>query len=107
MTEGPEDIISLETIPKDSKISITIDTNMYLRIQKLLMEGLSYKDVAHFNSCLKQAMEMKVTDPLAEHVLTLLVLCNLVEESAKSSNIIKKTLYDIKNSKIVDDQPPA
>ena len=43
--EVKDEFIDMEQIPKGSEIPIIITTNMYIRIQQLLFEGLPYKDL--------------------------------------------------------------
>lgn len=107
MEESPKDIIELEVIPPDSKIHISLDTEIYVRIQKCLMEGLSFKDFEHFRKCVKEVIDGKLEDPLSEHAYTLLLLCNIIEEAAKKDNLVVKKKFDLKSSKIVDEAPPA
>jgi hypothetical protein len=103
--EDPKDIIELEVIPPNTKLSINIDTDMYIRIQKCLFEGLALKDFEHFQKCVKEVIAGKMEDPLSEHVYTLILLSNIIEQAAKDQSLIKKTKYDIKNSRIVEDPP--
>jgi len=101
--EEKENIIELEVLPPKSKVTIVIDTDMYMRIQRCLLEGLAFKDFEHFQKCIKEITAGKLEDPVSDHAYTLMLLCNIIEESAKKDNLIKKTKFDIKNSKIVED----
>ncbi len=95
--------IQLNVIPPGSVMTIEIDTDLYIRLQQLLIDGLPYKDLSHFQEILKKVHDNKADDdPLAYSAHTILWLIHLVEESARSSGIIQQKDFDPDSQKIVE-----
>lgn len=107
MTDKPTDktpeIIDLETLPPDSDITITINTDIYIRLQQLLLEALPYKDIADFQANLKKVHDGDSKEGLAYHMHTILYILNLVEDAAKKGDKIVKKKFDLTAGKLVED----
>ena len=94
--------IPLEVIPEQAVMNIKITTDLYVRIQQCLLQGLPYKDLDHFKTILKEIGTEKFEDPLAVHVHTLVYLLSLIESAAKDNNLIVKKTFDLDTQKMVD-----
>ena len=101
--EVKDEFIDMEQIPKGSEIPIIITTNMYIRIQQLLFEGLPYKDLEHMMSCVKEAKipnHEEHKDPLTYYVQTIAYLLDLIETSSKEKGITKMVNMNKKDIKL-------
>lgn len=96
-------IVPLEVIIPGTKIPVVITTELHVRLQQLLLEGLQYKDWAHFITCLNEAKTNQCKDPLSYHLQTLLHLCSLIEDSAKTNGLIQKKDFSLEEKKIVSE----
>ncbi len=94
--------LQLEVIPQDAVMTIKISTDLYVRIQQCLLQGLPYTDLEHFKKILKEIGSEKFEDPLSPHVHTLVYLLSLIESSAKDNNLIIKKNFDLDTQKMVD-----
>ena len=94
--------IPLEVLPPSAQMTITVSTDLYIRLQQLLLEGLPYKDISEFQDCLKKVRENTATEGLAYSAHTILYILNLIEDSAKSQGIIQKKSFDPSTQKILD-----
>ncbi len=95
-------LVPLEVIPPGSVMSIEINTDLYIRLQQLLLEGLPHKDLEDFRSTLRLVKEDKAAEGIPYHAHTLLFLLNLVELAAKKQGVIQKKEFDLQEKKVVD-----
>ena len=83
-------------------MNIEIDTDLYVRLQQCLLEGLPYKDLKHFQDCLAEVKTGETKDPLAYHVHTLLYLLEKIEASAKKAGHVSIKKFDLEKGELVD-----
>jgi hypothetical protein len=94
-------LIPIETIPPDKSITITVNTDTYIRLQRCLFDGLGVKDYEHFQQCVKEVASGKLEDPMSYHVYTLISLCASIEEAAKKQNITVMSKFDLQSGTMI------
>lgn len=88
-------LIDLELIPPGIEVPVKITTDLYIRIQQCLLEGLPFKDLDHFRECLKSIQQNKTqSSPLAYHAHTLIHLLTLIEDSAKEQGLTQHKKFN-------------
>jgi len=102
MAEEKQEIIDVELIPQNQDFSITINTDLYARLQQLVLTGLAYKDKEHFDKCLEELRNNKIEDPIAYHMQTLIHLIAKFEEAARKENVLQKKKFSFTDNKFID-----
>lgn len=96
-----KNIVPLKVIPPGSEMSITVNTDIYVRLQQLLIEALPYKDENHFKELLLSIQKEIPKDGLGYHMHTLVYLVQLIEQAAKDKNLVQEKKFDLETQKIV------
>ncbi len=89
--------IPLKMIPPGSNITIQISSDMYVRLQQCLLEGLPYKDFEDFKVQLA-LVKTSPTEGIGYHMHTLVHLINLIEAGAK--DIIQDKEFNTETGKV-------
>jgi len=100
----PKIIKEVETIPPDTDITITVNSYMYHRLQKILLGYMPFKDFEQLGQVIETIKSQgEHKDPLGYHAETILILMSLIEESAKRNKIVKTVKFDLSNGKVQPD----
>lgn len=97
-----QNLINLEILPKDSKVTIQISTDLYVRLQQLLLEGLPHKDLADLQNTLKLVKDNKAESGIPYHTHSLLHLLSLIETSARDAKLTQQKQFNLAEKKLVD-----
>ncbi len=103
MSETAPEIIDLEILPPGSKITVTIDTDLYIRLQQLMLEGLPFNDLDHLKQCLSDVRNKKADEGITYHLHTILYLLSIIESAAKEQKVIKTKKFDLTSGTPVDE----
>ncbi len=97
-----KNIVPLKVIPPGSEMTITVNTDLYVRLQQLLIEGLPWKDENHFKEVLLGIQKEVPKDGLGYHCHTITYLVQAIEQAAKDKGIIQEKKFDTELMKVVD-----
>ena len=95
-------LINLQVIPPGSEVTIKVNSDLYVRLQQCLLEGLPFKDMEDFKATLINVKDGKSSEGIAYHLHTLIFFINLIEEAAKQQGIIQDKKFDTEQKKFVD-----
>lgn len=79
----------VEVLKKGAIVNIQVSAEFYKRIQNLTLFHATQKPEEELNQVLKDLDEDKVEDEWAEHLETLFILSNEIEQKAKEQDLIE------------------
>jgi len=95
MSETNNNPIPIDIIEDGTEIQITVDNNLYQRLQAMIFHFFPIKDMDQFAEIIQKIKADKShEDPLAYHLHTILWLCGEFEEKAKAQGKVVKKIYD-------------
>lgn len=105
MEENKPEIVDVDFIPRDITVNVELNSNIHVRLQQLLLEGLPIKDKEHLDKCLKQIADEKVEDPVAYHMQTILHIIEKFEYSVYKEKMMMTKKFSFAENKFLDDEP--
>jgi len=104
MAEETKKLIPVKIIEDNVKLTIEFDNNLHKRIQNVIFYALPFKDLEHLLNVSKQVQNGDFkSDPLADHLFTLLYIISKFEEAAEQSDKVITKQFDTVSKKIVED----
>ena len=102
--ETKKRIIPVETIEDNIKITLEFDNNLHKRLQNLIFHALPFKDLDHLLKVCKQVKEEDFkSDPLADHLYTILYLIGKFEEAAKKEGKVSIKNFDLESKSVIEE----
>lgn len=93
MSEEKKKVV-LEVYKEGTTVDIKLPVEYVYRFNQFLLEFIPFQDQEHFNKVLKNIADGKIEGPFEYHVSTVLMFLNLVEDSARTQDLLKSVEYD-------------
>jgi len=98
----PLESIEIKTLKEDCTIPIEISSNLYYRLQELLLVGVAFKDVDTAQKTLAIIRNSdKDPDPATYHARTIITLMALLEDSASKNDKLRTVKVDKNSGKLI------
>jgi hypothetical protein len=104
MSEKPLNIVEADSIPKDAKLTLVVDTVFYYRFNQFIFDYVDALGPEKSLKQLKDIKENKVEDRSTAHLQTILAFQVLMEESARDQGLITRIKLNKDTGEIIPEE---
>ena len=96
-------IIEADSMPKDAKLTLTVDSIFYYRFNQFLFDYMEKQDPEKVLKMLENIKNNQEPDRDTAHFRTILAFQVLMEETAKDQGLIKRIKIDKETGDIIEE----
>lgn len=104
MSEKPIEIVEADSVPKDAKLTLVVDTSFYYRFNQFLYDYINTMSAEDALKRLESIKNNNITDRETAHMQTILAFQVLMEESARDQGLIKRIKINKETGEVIPEE---
>lgn len=104
MSEKPTNFVEADSISKDAKLTLVVDSAFYYRFNQFLFDYINQQNADEVLKMLESIKNNKVETREAAHFQTILAFQVLMEESARDQGLIKRVKINKETGEIIEEE---